>query len=185
MWVEIQVISGPAKGQRFTFDKPNRLLFGRAVDAHISLPNDQYVSRQHFLLEIAPPECKLTDLNSKNGVVVNSIRYGGQRPPKTGVKQAPDEVKEVSLKNGDEIVVGDTHIKVFMQSDPGLPAERFESARPQPSIHCSLCGKDVTSEAGPLAQTGRTEYVCSDCRGKAPRAELTKILNAALTDKTT
>jgi pSer/pThr/pTyr-binding forkhead associated (FHA) protein len=117
MRVEIHVTAGPIKGRRFIFDKPDFLLFGRATDAHISLPNDRYVSRQHFLLEISPPNCKLTDLNSKNGVFVNGIRYGGQLPPGKGVKQAPNKANEVYLENGDEISVGETHIKVFIQSE--------------------------------------------------------------------
>ncbi len=40
MRVEIIVMSGPAKGQRFTFDKPARLICGRATDAQISFPNE-------------------------------------------------------------------------------------------------------------------------------------------------
>ena len=74
MQVEINIIAGPARGKSFTFDEPDRFLFGRALDAHVSLPNDPYVSRQHFLLEISPPDCKITDLNSKNGIFVNTTR---------------------------------------------------------------------------------------------------------------
>ena len=125
MRVEIHVISGPAKGQAFTFDKPAQLLFGRAAAAQISLPNDRYVSRQHFLVEIAPPECTLRDLDSKNGVIVNGVRYGGQKPPATGVKQAPAGVQAVRLQHGDEIVVGDTHIKVaILPDEEAQPAGR-------------------------------------------------------------
>jgi len=117
MRVEIYVIAGPAKGKRFTFDKPDCFLFGRIADAHLSLPNDLYVSRQHFLVETSLTQCKLRDLNSKNGVVVNGIRYGGKNPPPTGIKQSPNGIKEVQLKNGDEIAVGDTRIKVSIQPD--------------------------------------------------------------------
>lgn len=123
MRVEIHVTAGPLKGRRFIFDKPDYLLFGRTPDAQISLPNDRYVSRQHFVLEIAPPLCKLIDLNSKNGVFVNGIRYGGQKPPEAGVEQAPNGVKEVFLNDRDEIIVGDTHIKVV------IPSERKKSEK--------------------------------------------------------
>ena len=74
-----------------------------------------------FLLEISPPECKLTDLNSKNGVFVNGIRYGGKKTPPPGIQQAPNGVKEVQLKDGDEIMVGDTRIQIIIHSFP-LPA---------------------------------------------------------------
>ena len=118
MQVEISITAGPAAGQHFTFDKPDRFLFGRSIDARISLPNDPYISRRHFLLEISPPECKLTDLDSKNGTFVNGIRYGGRKPAGIDVIQAPDEIKDVQLQDGDEVVVGDTHMKVSIEGTP-------------------------------------------------------------------
>lgn len=117
MRLKITVTAGPARGQHFIFDQPDCFLFGRAEDAHVSLPDDLRISRQHFLIEISPPECKLTDLNSKNGVLVNGLRYGGRKPPKKGIKQAPGGVREVRLKNGDEIAVGRTRMKISIQTD--------------------------------------------------------------------
>lgn len=137
MKVELHVTAGPAAGQHFTFEKPDCFLFGRSEDAHISLPKDPYVSRQHFLLEISPPDCKLTDLNSKNGVFVNGVRYGGKNVPSAGIRQAPDDVKEVSLEDGDEIMVGDTRIQVTIQSLPVSPVSKVESpniSAPLPNI---------------------------------------------------
>ncbi len=119
MHVEISITAGPAKGQRFIFDKPDRFLFGRALDARVSLPNDPYVSRQHFLLEISPPACKVTDLGSKNGTFVNGVRYGGRKDPAEGVQQASEGVRNVALKNGDKIIVGDTQMKVIILNPPG------------------------------------------------------------------
>src|SRR5262249_53410462 len=75
--VQISVNAGPAKGQSFTFEQPDCFLFGRALDARVSLPDDPYVSRHHFVLEISPPDCKVTDLESKNGTYVNTLRLGG------------------------------------------------------------------------------------------------------------
>jgi serine/threonine protein kinase/pSer/pThr/pTyr-binding forkhead associated (FHA) protein len=116
MHVEISITAGPAKGQRFTFDKPDRFLFGRTLDARVSLPDDPYVSRQHFLLEISPPDCKITDLGSKNGTFVNGTRYGGRKPPRDGVQQAPGDIRDVALKDGDKITVGDTQMKISILS---------------------------------------------------------------------
>ena len=118
MRVEISITAGPAKGQRFTFEKPDRFLFGRALDARVSLPNDPYVSRQHFLLEISPPECKVTDLDSKNGTFVNGVRYGGRKPPDPEVQQAPNDVKDIKLNDGDKITVGDTQMHVIIVPSP-------------------------------------------------------------------
>ena len=117
MRVILDVIAGPAKGRQFSFDRPDCFLLGRSRDAHISLPDDKHLSRQHFLLEIAPPDCTLSDLDSKNGVFVNGVRYGGRKPPKPGVKQAPDGVKELRLKHGDVITVGDTRLKLSIFSE--------------------------------------------------------------------
>lgn len=142
MQVEIHVIEGPAKGQHFTFDQPDCFLVGRTADAHISLPDDPYLSRQHFLLVISPPECKLTDLDSKNGVFVNEIRYGGRKPPNKGVKQAPKGVNEVCLKNNDIITVGNTRIKISIQPDTvGEVVANKEQQSPVESLENVLSAK--------------------------------------------
>jgi class 3 adenylate cyclase len=116
MCVEIHVTAGPAKGKSFLFEKPGRLLFGRADDAHILIPNDRYISRHHFELEIHPPTCILRDLNSTNGVFVNGIHYGGRIPLHAGIEQAPRDIKEIPLHDGDEIAVRETRIKVSIRS---------------------------------------------------------------------
>ncbi len=115
MHVELNVTEGPAKGQHFIFEQPDCFLFGRSADAQISLPEDKHLSRQHFMLEISPPNCRLIDLESKNGVFVNGIRYGGRKPPKPGIKLAPDGAREVWLQDGDEITVGDTRLTISIR----------------------------------------------------------------------
>lgn len=148
MQVELKIIAGPAKGQNFTFDGSDRFLFGRAADARISLPNDPYVSRQHFLLEISPPDCKVTDLDSKNGLFVNGIRYGGRKPPKKGVIQAPNGAQSTYLKNGDEVIVGDTRMKVFIQTD----------------IFCIKCGGIIPLKEKEESTFVGDTYLCRNCR---------------------
>ena len=176
MQVEVYVTAGPAKGKHFTFDKPDCFLFGRATDAHISLPQDQYVSRQHFILEISPPKCKLTDLNSKNGVIVNGVRYGGRKYLKNEIKQAPEGVKEVQLKNGDEIVVGDTHIKIFIRE---MPVRKKAPTESHQRGLCRVCGKDMTREIGNQQGAIQKKNVCASCREKHEKAALQKILKEA------
>lgn len=124
MRVEISVISGPVKGKYFVFDRPLNYLFGRSTDAHISVP-DAFVSRHHFALNLAPSECRLRDLDSKNGVIVNGVRYGGRLPATQNVRQAP--INEVRLRDGDEIVVGTTRMTISIKNE----------ARPQPSPQLS------------------------------------------------
>lgn len=149
MHIGINVTTGPAKGEMFTFYKPDCFLFGRAADARVSLADDPYVSRQHFLLEISPPECKVTDLGSKNGLFVNGIRYGGRRPPDQGVTLAPSGTKEAWLKDGDEISVGDTTMKISIEMDS----------------FCLECGAklDETDNDGNTDQTA-TGRLCNACQ---------------------
>ena len=57
MGVKLTAVSGPMAGKEFDFSKPDVFIFGRAADCHCYLPDDQYVSRHHFLLEVNPPLC--------------------------------------------------------------------------------------------------------------------------------
>ena len=120
MIVVLNVTAGPAKGKSFTFEEPDCFLFGRAKDARISLASDPYVSRQHFLLEIAPPNCRISDLDSKHGTVVNGIQYGGKKPPEGNIRKASEGTVSTALKNNDEIVVGDTRMRVLISSEEQL-----------------------------------------------------------------
>lgn len=172
MCVEISVISGPAKGQSFTFDHPDRFVFGRAVDARISLPNDPYVSRQHFLLEISPPSCKVTDLNSKNGLFVNGIRYGGRKPPAAGVKQASNGAKETQLKDGDEIIVGETCMKVSIPSVAKKPAKLdiTHSHPPAPAEHTKAVNhKEAAKPKGTTDHVAVLDQLLKDAVAKKTR----------------
>lgn len=118
MKVNIEVTAGPARGRVFHINQADLFIVGRAKDSKISLPNDPYLSRQHFVLEIAPPNCKITDLGSKNGTFVNGVRYGGRKPD-TKIKQAPDGAMSITIQAG-EIVVGDTRMKVSVDDGNGI-----------------------------------------------------------------
>ncbi len=138
MRVEISVISGPVKGRNFIFDRPSNCVFGRSADAHISVP-DAFISRHHFALNIAASECKLRDLDSKNGVVVNGIRYGGQIPPIQGMRQAP--INEVRLRDGDEIMVGTTRLIVNIRREDHLPSAGMSPISEKKSAHATQEGR--------------------------------------------
>ena len=84
MQVTLRVLSGPHAGRSFIFDQHDTFLIGRSDTAHLCLPEDRFFSRNHCLLEIAPPRCFLRDLGSTNGTYVN-----GQK------------VQEAYLRNGD------------------------------------------------------------------------------------
>src|SRR5438067_1871461 len=95
MAITLTVTAGPHAGRTFTFDRHDTFLVGRSAEAHFSLPDDPFFSRMHFLLEVNPPLCRLTDLNSHNGTLVN-----GQK------------VRSADLRPGDEIRGGRTALRV-------------------------------------------------------------------------
>ena len=151
MKIIIKIIEGAYFDETFIFTEPDCFLFGRTPDARISLPNDPYVSRQHFILEVAPPNCKITDLDSKNGTFVNEIRYGGRKPLADGFRLAPGGAKEAYLKDGDEIIVGDTRMQVSIEMDPV----------------CRECGASISSEKIDKAAFDGNAFLCENCRNKS------------------
>jgi hypothetical protein len=72
--VSLTVVEGTEKGKSFSFDEPENFLLGRNAEgskAHLRLsPDDTYVSRNHFLLEINPPDCFIRDAGSLNGTFI-------------------------------------------------------------------------------------------------------------------
>lgn len=116
MQIVLTVIGGPHIGKAFTFDQHDHFFVGRARQAQFRLPEaDPYFSRMHFMIEANPPECRLLDLGSTNGTLVN-----GQK------------VQLADLKHGDQIQGGDTVIQVTIRnaSDGEFPATLLKLATP-------------------------------------------------------
>ncbi len=100
MPITLTVTTGPHAGREFTFDGHDNFIVGRAKAAQFRLPmKDQYFSRNHFLVEVNPPLCRLLDLNSTNGTLVNG------KP-----------VTSIELHDGDTIEAGDTTLRVSLVS---------------------------------------------------------------------
>ncbi|PIE31994.1 hypothetical protein CSA56_16705 [candidate division KSB3 bacterium] len=155
--VEIRVTAGPAKGRHLVCDKVASFVCGRSPDAHISLPSDRYISRQHFSLHVAPPECTLRDLGSTNGVIVNGVRYGGTTPTAPGIRQAP--FNEVCLKDGDEIIIGNTRINISIH--PFSQNDRSNAACQENKNDASLnrCNEAIQQTATPQQEAAMPEEV--------------------------
>src|SRR2546425_13370566 len=117
MPLTLTVTAGPHAGRTFTFEAHDTFLVGRSEEAHFSLPDDPYFSRMHFLVEVNPPLCRLTDLNSHNGTQVNS-----------------QKVQAADLHDGDEIRGGKTILRVSASVLAGatldLPPGSHAAARP-------------------------------------------------------
>ena len=75
MRITLTVIAGPHEGREFSFEEHDNFIVGRAKKAQFRLPKDDpYFSRNHFLIEVNPPLCRLLDMGSRNGTFVNSQR---------------------------------------------------------------------------------------------------------------
>ncbi len=109
------------KGKVFSFDEHDAFLFGRCSDCHARIPNDQQVSRHHFLLEANPPQAALRDLGSLNGTLVNGVKRGGRNRDETPEQGANRQFPEVALKDGDKIRVGRTTLAVSIKTNPSPP----------------------------------------------------------------
>jgi serine/threonine-protein kinase len=106
----LTAIEGPHKGEVFTFSGHEIFLVGRSKQAHLQV-TDGYCSRFHFMVEINPPDCRLTDLGSRNGTMVNGRR-----------------VQTADLRDGDVIGIGHTSLLVGMaagaEATATTPADR-------------------------------------------------------------
>lgn len=147
--VEIVVEGGPLRGQQLRFEEHDIVLFGRASDCHIRLPEqDPTASRHHFLMEVNPPQVRVRDLGSLAGTYVNGRKYGGRAASETAEEAARRQYPEVDLADGDEIRAGQHALRVRVHRE----------------ITCAVCGKPLTPDAVAYQQQGG---VISDV---APRA---------------
>ena len=150
--VKLQVVEGPLAGREFVYDTHDVLLMGRDSACHVSLPNDPFVSRHHFAIEINPPRVSLRDLNSLNGTTVNGIRFGGRMyKGETGAAEANEPI---TLIAGDKIQVGKTLLVVHIEQPP----EKLVS------LTCPMCGKVTT---GPDQGMAGADYLCDACADAA------------------
>jgi pSer/pThr/pTyr-binding forkhead associated (FHA) protein len=142
MKITLELIEGPEMGRVFEFNGADSFLVGRSSKAHLRLDQqaDRYISRTHFLLEIRPPRCLLSDLDSTNGTFVNGKR-----------------VKQAEVRNGDQIQVGKTKMRVEIKGPP--PEKRTR-------VLCSSCQMDVTKEVeiDPQSSTEAFTYTCRHCQ---------------------
>jgi len=90
----LKVIQGPEQGKIFSLAGENHYIIGRKNTNQIVLP-DLNTSREHALIEWREGSLYLTDLQSRNGTLVNGIRISQQ-----------------CLKVGDKIQIGENILQV-------------------------------------------------------------------------
>ncbi len=135
--VRLRVTAGPYIGREFQFDQHETLLAGRSSFAQLRLVDDVHFSRNHFRLEVNPPECHLIDLDSTNGTFVN-----GQR------------VRQAMLNDGDVIQVGDTEL-TLTTLDPKATRRMGTPARP-PVVRTPWSGRNESNEQRPARGPSET-----------------------------
>jgi serine/threonine-protein kinase len=128
----LKVVAGPHQGKSFTFEDHDVFVVGRSPDVHFPLPNDPYFSRNHFLIELNPPLCRITDLKSRNGTEVNGQVI----------------TKPTDLRQGDRIRGGNTELEVVLGTVE-LDSYRTVSAAIVPSIPPSIAAANATLTANP------------------------------------
>jgi len=143
--IVIKIITGPLSGKEMIFDRYETIMLGRLPECHISISDDQSISRYHFMLEINPPLAKLKDLGSLNGTWVNGIQLGGRHKSENSSQHI--NKKEVALNDGDKIEVGNTIIEVRIKEP----------------ILCCDCGKEILSDNIERYKWIGETYICSKC----------------------
>lgn len=102
MPVFLEVRSGPQAGSQLRLEQGRILRIGRTARADVAFPEDTHMSSLHFSLGWEGSDCRISDLNSRNGILVN-----GQA------------IAAAVLHDGDTLVAGDTTFAIRI--DPDVP----------------------------------------------------------------
>lgn len=191
--VILTVLEGHEKGKIFEFKEQDNFLTGRdsgGSNAHFRLsPMDDYASRNHFLLEINPPDCYLRDAGSLNGTFIirdaeKAVFFIEGREKKKDYFietsnllkerfqcETVHEIKEIiKLQNNDIIKVGNTLIQATVVKNaieiPG--AEVKDPADEQDVFTCLNCGRniDIDIQKKDAKETACQDFFCKECRDK-------------------
>ncbi|MCC6484219.1 MAG: FHA domain-containing protein [Armatimonadetes bacterium] len=92
----LEIIAGPSAGQSLDLRDGQSLTFGRAPEAEISVPSDNFMSRSHARVACQSGQISVQDLNSSNGTLVNGVR-----------------IMQQIVNRGDIITLGQTQIRVI------------------------------------------------------------------------
>lgn len=134
------ILSGNQEGKLLPLVEGEELLIGRKEGLDLVLPED-LVSRRHARITVEAGTAVLHDLGSTNGTFVNGKR-----------------VREVTLKEGDRILLGSTILSVVPHEELLLPSgsslsEALAAISPGPSAaevveEVTGAGKVVEAEGG-------------------------------------
>jgi eukaryotic-like serine/threonine-protein kinase len=138
MKIVLRVTAGPYQGKEYLFERHETFVVGRSSQAQFSVPDDGFLSRNHFLIEFNPPVCFLKDLGSTNGTKVNGVR-----------------IETVRLRDGDVIIAGESAFLIHVQ----------DTWTEFPVIRCLGCGQPAPRDTAMAAFPGddAIEWMCNAC----------------------
>ena len=139
MRVVLRVTAGPHAGKEYLFERHATFVVGRSSQAQFPVPDDGFLSRNHFLIEFNPPVCFLRDLGSTNGTRVNGVR-----------------VDTVRLRDRDAIAAGESAFVIQIE-------ETLFSGGPK--IQCLGCGEFAPEDLAVNAREGEDgiSWLCDKC----------------------
>jgi serine/threonine-protein kinase len=155
MEVVLRIEEGPERDREFRFQEADNLLIGRqdpTSKAHVNIsPEDLYVSRHHFTVEVRPPNCLIRDNGSANGTFV-----------RRKAKDAWQRIDETLVEDGDQIKIGHTILGVaIVRPEPkGVGTMLYENT--PASLACSLA-----SPPAPI-QGLSADLICIRCGESMP-----------------
>ena len=129
--VTLTFLNGSLKGRKCEFSEPTKCILGRSSDCGLQLPSGlefMEVSRHHCELDINPPAVQVRDLGSRNGTFINGNNIGQRQPGR--VSASSEEIGWHTLKEGDELRIGDTFLRVEVSARPQRVAVREMAGRP-------------------------------------------------------
>jgi serine/threonine-protein kinase len=139
MNVVLRVTAGPHAGTEYLFDRHDTFIVGRSSQVDFPVPDDRFLSRDHFLIEFNPPICFLKDMGSTNGTKVNGQRVG-----------------EARLRDGDVITAGKSAFLI-----------RVEDTRERlAAIRCLACGAAANQDVALATRgddVGPVSWICERC----------------------
>lgn len=109
MKLKLLIETGEHQGLIFSTSQLGIYRLGRLAKADIALTGDQYVSREHCIIELSPTGAIIRDTSSRSGTFVNTER-----------------ITEAQLGDGDTLLIGQTTLRVSLTgvSAPAKTVER-------------------------------------------------------------
>lgn len=184
MNVTLEIVKGPEAGRKFNFDKPDTFIVGRGGknhSVHFKLAaDDPYVSRQHFMLEIAPPRVFFRNLSQTNKSHINDVptdeaELNNEDIIEAGYTQLMVHLEVIKTRIfhcvrcglPESILAEDKDPQYCMNCAKAIQAEVNKAKKKKPiSIACT-CGQDLSSLANSDGRaeelSGVVQYHCQKC----------------------